>query len=124
MDFNEGLDFHASMTTYESHHNSTSPLAPVSELSTDNYFEAPFPGSTAMDISNSNGSSMPLTSSTPATNVTAESGVRITWWRLLNTVVILVFGVVKSVESFQNGAIVVNSFDFFLGVVWTVAYVY
>ena len=118
MDFNEGLDFHASMTTYESHHNSTSPLAPVSELSTDNYFEAPFPGSTAMDISNSNGSSMPLTSSTPATNVTPESGVRITWWRLLNSVVVLVFGIVKSITSFQGSAIASNSFDVVLSVFW------
>ena len=118
MDSNEGSDLHASMTTYESHRNSTSPLAPASGFATDNYFEAPSPDSAAIDISNSNGFSMPSTSSTPATYDTPESGIRITWWRLLNTVVVLVFGLVKSITSFQGSAIVSNSFDVVLGIFW------
>lgn len=59
-----------------------------------------------------------------ATGIDAVSGVKVTLWRVLNSMVIFVFGVVKSVNSFQNGAIVANSFDLVLGVVWTLMYVY
>lgn len=62
----------------------------------------------------------------PTTDTTAdsgESGLRITWWRLLNSVVLVVFGVVKAVKSFQSKAIISNAFDVVLGVIWALMYV-
>ena len=55
---------------------------------------------------------------------TVESGLRITWWRLLNSIVLVVFGVVKSVKAFQGEAIISNVFDIILGVIWALMYVF
>ncbi|KJA14659.1 hypothetical protein HYPSUDRAFT_48974 [Hypholoma sublateritium FD-334 SS-4] len=49
-----------------------------------------------------------------------EPGIKVTWWRLLNTAVLVVFGVAKSVASFRGNAVISNVFDIILGVVWGV----
>ena len=41
----------------------------------------------------------------------------------MNSVVLVVFGVVKAVKSFQGKAIISNAFDVVLGVIWALMYV-
>ena len=65
----------------------------------------------------------PTTDTANDTADSGESGLRITWWRLLNSVVLVVFGVVKAVKAFQGKAIISNAFDVVLGVIWALMYV-
>lgn len=91
--------------------------------------EASRPDSTTVDpvidADANPGANTSLASYRPTTTYNMPaSGIRVTWWRLLNSAVILVFGVAKSVKAFQGSAIISNAFDIVLGLFWVLMYVY
>lgn len=53
--------------------------------------------------------------------IPAYSGIKVTWWRLLNTVIVLGFGIAKLVT--QSSSIISSNIDFGVGVIWAVMYV-